>query len=114
MIPSDNEIGLIGWLESKRISLPLKGVECDFRVSGNVADVRMRQLFYHDGESAIDCTYTFPLPADAAVFRCEMQVNDRLIRAEVREEGEEKGAVNPRRSAHLVVGTRGVAVASLA
>jgi hypothetical protein len=31
--------GLIGWLESTRIALPLKGVECRFEVTGNLAQV---------------------------------------------------------------------------
>ena len=33
----------------------------------------------------MDCLYTFPLPAGAAVYRCEMHVNGRVIRARVEE-----------------------------
>jgi len=35
----------------------------------------------------MDCLYSFPLPASAAVYRCEMHVNGRVLRARVEEQG---------------------------
>ena len=75
--------GLVAWLEETKITLPLKGVECRFDAVAGVVSVEIDQIFYQDSTRALDCTYTFPLPAGAAVHRCEMRVNDRVIRAKV-------------------------------
>ncbi len=75
--------GLIAWLEETKITLPLKGVECRFDVTAGVTSVEIDQIFHQDSTRPLDCTYTFPLPAGAAVHRCEMHVNGRVIRAKV-------------------------------
>src|SRR6476469_3005176 len=75
--------GLIAWLEKTRVALPLKGVECHFEVTGTVACVELDQIYHQNTNRALDCTYTFPLPAGAAVYRCELHVNGRVIRAKV-------------------------------
>lgn len=80
--------GLMAWLEETKISLPLKGVECRFDVCGDLLDVRMDQIYHQSADRPLDCLYSFPLPAGAAVYRCEMHVNDRVIRAKI--EAEEK------------------------
>ncbi|MEQ1859249.1 MAG: VIT domain-containing protein [Chthoniobacteraceae bacterium] len=77
--------GLVAWLESTRVALPLKGVECRFDITAGVASVEIDQIFHQDNTRPLDCTYTFPLPAGAAVYRCEMHVNGRIIRARVEE-----------------------------
>src|SRR6187401_2650614 len=77
------DFGLIAWLEDTRVALPLKGLECRFEVTGTVACVELDQIYHQDTDLALDCTYTFPLPAGAAVYRCELHVNGRLIRAKV-------------------------------
>ena len=85
-LPARTEgFGLIAWLEKTRIQLPLKGVECRFRVCGDLVSVEIDQIFHQDNRQPLDCLYTFPLPADAAVYRCEMHVNDRVIVARVEE-----------------------------
>jgi Ca-activated chloride channel family protein len=78
--------GLVGWLEQTRVRLPLKGVECRFRVCGELVDVEVDQLFHQNNAQALNCVYSFPLPAGAAVYRCEMHVNGRVLRARVEEE----------------------------
>src|SRR5215813_2756634 len=77
--------GLMAWLESTRVVLPLKGVECAFHVCGEVIDVEIDQIFEQTNSRPLDCLYSFPLPAGAAVYRCEMHVNGRMIRAQVEE-----------------------------
>ena len=77
--------GLIAWLEQTRVVLPLKGVECRFHVNGAVASVELDQIYHQTNTIPLDCTYTFPLPAGAAVHRCEIHNNDRVIRARVEE-----------------------------
>ena len=75
--------GLLAWLQNTRVALPLKGVECRFHVLGTVASVELDQIFHQDKGEAVDCTYVFPVPAGAAVHRCEMHVNGKVIRARV-------------------------------
>lgn len=77
--------GLIAWLEATRVILPLKGVECVFNVCGEVVNVEIDQIFEQNNRQPLDCLYSFPLPAGAAVYRCEMHVNGRVIRARVEE-----------------------------
>jgi Ca-activated chloride channel homolog len=85
---SSTAFGLIAWLERTRVALPLKGVDCRFEVTAGVAHVEIDQIYFQDNAQPLDCTYTFPLPAGAAVHRCEMHVNGRVIRAKVEERGE--------------------------
>lgn len=80
--------GLFAIIESKRVLLPLKGVECDFSVLSGVVEVSMTHIFRQENDRAIDCEYLFPLPADASVFFCEADINGRIIRARVRERNE--------------------------
>lgn len=83
--PQQN-FGLVAWLEQTRVALPLKGVECRFQITGAVAAVELDQIYHQDAAQPLDCTYTFPLPAGAAVYRCELHVNGRVIRAKVEAE----------------------------
>lgn len=77
--------GLVAWLEQTKVSLPLKGVECRFRVCGDLFNVEIDQVFHQNTAQPMDCLYTFPLLVGAAVYRCEMRVNGRVIRAKVEE-----------------------------
>lgn len=80
--------GLFAIIETKRVVLPLKGVECDFSVVSGLAEVSMTQIFRQENDRALDCEYIFPLPADASVYACEADINGRVIRAQVRERQE--------------------------
>jgi len=85
--PSES-FGLFARIKSRRVILPLKGVECDFSVTTGTAEVSMTQIFRQDNEKPLDCEYLFPLPADAAVYACEADINGRTICAQVREREE--------------------------
>jgi Ca-activated chloride channel family protein len=84
---SPSTSGLLAWLEQTQIHLPLKAIECRFEIAGPAVDVQMDQVFHQSALRPLDVTYTFPLPSRAAVYRCEMIVNDRFIRAKVLEQG---------------------------
>ena len=85
MLQSRVQFGLVATVESTRVVLPLKAVQCNFSVAGGVAEVTITQLFFQQNQQPLDCVYQFPLPADAAVYACEALINDRLIRAQVEE-----------------------------
>jgi|GEM_PF-1106002 len=100
------DFGLVAWLEATRISLPLKGVECRFEVTGAVASVEMDQIFHQNAREPLDCTYLFPLPAGSAVYRCEMHVNGRVIRARI----ESKEEARRQYAEHKAAGRRAAMV----
>jgi len=91
--------GLISQLASTRITLPLIHIETRFRVTGEFAAVEMDQVFEQTAREPLDVTYTFPLPGEAAVYRCEMIFNDRLIRARVLEEQAARRTVAEKKAA---------------
>src|SRR5215469_7359939 len=91
--------GLFAIIESKRVVLPLKGVECDFSVVSGIAEVSMTQIFHQENDRALDCEYLFPLPADASVFSCEADINGRVIRAQVREQNEARQTAAEKKAA---------------
>jgi Ca-activated chloride channel homolog len=80
--------GLVATIESRRIVLPLKGVECDFSIQAGLVEVCLTQIFRQENSKPLDCDYLFPLPADASVYCCEADINGRIIRAKVRERAE--------------------------
>jgi Ca-activated chloride channel family protein len=95
-----NTTGLIAWLEKTRVTLPLKGVETRFNITGTLAEVEMDQVYFQDNQKPLDVTYTFPLPDGASIYRCELHTNDRKVKAVVKpvyeartmvEEGRKKG-----------------------
>lgn len=77
--------GLIAQLEATRVTLPLVHVETRFQVTGDWLSVEMDQVFEQNAREALDVTYTFPLPGEASVYRCELHVNGRVVRAVVME-----------------------------
>ncbi|GAA5133879.1 hypothetical protein GCM10023213_04530 [Prosthecobacter algae] len=91
--------GLIAQLAQTRIHLPLVHLETRFRIMGEVAVVEMDQVFEQTARESLDVTYTFPLPSAAAVYRCEMIVNGRLIRAVVLEAEEARAKVAEQKAA---------------
>src|SRR5437773_2907646 len=97
--PKQTQFGLFAWLEQTRIILPLKGVECRFAVCGDLLDVEIDQIFHQKNRQPMDCLYTFPLSLGAAVYRCEMRVNERVIRAKVEEVERAREIVREKREA---------------
>jgi hypothetical protein len=78
-------IGLEAWLENTRVVLPLRAVSVHADITAGFADVAVDQLFEQTNTQPLDCRFLFPLPADAAAYRCEMHVNGRVILAKVEE-----------------------------
>ena len=94
-----SDFGLIGWLEDQRVRLPLKGIEARFRVCGGLVEVELDQIYHQDNRSALNCQYLFPLPATAAIYRCELHINDRLLVAKAMEREDAIELVNEKKAA---------------
>jgi Ca-activated chloride channel homolog len=105
---SPSTFGLIAWLEQTRVRLPLKGIECAFTVHGCLAEVAMHQIYYQENDRALDCQYVFPLPAEAAVYECVVEINGRVIQAQV----EERQHARELAAQHKTAGHRTVLVES--
>jgi Ca-activated chloride channel homolog len=78
---SDDNLGLFTWLENTRIRLPLRAVDFHFSVIADLADVTVSQIFHNQQAHSVAVQYTFPMPADSAVYRCEMIVDGTIIEA---------------------------------
>ena len=78
-------IGLEAWLDNTRVILPLRAVSVHADITAGFADVAVDQLFEQTNTQPLDCRFLFPMPADAAAYRCEMHVNGRIILAKVEE-----------------------------
>jgi Ca-activated chloride channel family protein len=72
-------------LHLARTVLPLKSVHYRFDVRGGIADVEMTQVYCQENAQPLDCEYLFPLPADAAVYRCHAVIDGRVIEARIEE-----------------------------
>ena len=102
--PGTGEFGLIAWLEETRIALPLKAVDVAFDVCGDLAEVSLDQVFHQTANRPLDVTYSFPLPTGAAVYRCELIVNDRVIAARVEEQAKAREIARAMKAAGRRVG----------
>jgi Ca-activated chloride channel family protein len=86
-LPSE-PFGLEAWLEKSRIVLPLRGLSVRADITAGFADVEVDQLFEQNNDQPLDCRFLFPLPADAATYRCEMRVNGRVVSAKTEQRDE--------------------------
>jgi Ca-activated chloride channel family protein len=82
-VPPSTDTGLIAWLEETRIALPLRGVEAHFELTGDLLDVEIDQIYHQNHAFALNVIYSFPLPSGAAVYRCEIRVNERIVSAKI-------------------------------
>ncbi len=92
------EMGLIAWLNKTRVILPLKAIQTQFEIHGALASVDVEQVYHQNNESSLDCTYTFPVPAGAAVHRCEVFINDRIIRAKIEDATQARKIFNQKKT----------------
>src|SRR5437867_958765 len=67
---------------------PLKHTEVYAEISGNVAQVRVTQVFQNPYDRAIEAVYVFPLPDKSAVDDMVIRVGDRTIRGDIKKREE--------------------------
>lgn len=71
--------------DGKTDQLPLKETTARVQISGIIADVTVEQTYCNTGEVPLEAIYIFPASTKAAVYAMQMQVGDRLLKAEIRE-----------------------------
>ena len=72
--------------------LPLSKTAVRGRIDGPIAEVEVTQEFENPGDEAIEAVYAFPLPPDASVHRMELRIDERIVRAVVKEKEEARQA----------------------
>lgn len=83
---STTEPYLKAYADGERIdNLPLLLTTVDTTISGIIADVTVTQYYKNDGEVPVEAIYVFPGSVNAAVYAFQMQVNDRVVIAEINE-----------------------------
>ncbi|MBL4847301.1 MAG: VWA domain-containing protein [Planctomycetes bacterium] len=85
--PPQDEAGF-GTLKTAQGNLPLKLLDINARVTGLVAETRVRQTFVNTSKVPLEATYIFPLPGRAAVSRFRFEIGERVIEGELQERGE--------------------------
>ena len=84
---ADDEAGF-GTLKTSEGNLPLKLLDVAARVTGLVAETKLRQTFVNTSKVALEATYIFPLPGRAAVSAFRFEIGDRVIEGQLQERGE--------------------------
>lgn len=67
---------------------PLEKTTVNAEVSGFGAEVTVVQKFTNTSQTPIEAVYTFPLPADAAIGRMRIRINDRVIEGQIKQRDE--------------------------
>ncbi len=68
--------------------LPLSSSKADVLISGNIADVTITQEYFNTNDYPIEAIYVFPGSTQSAVYHMEMQIGERIIKAELKEKEE--------------------------
>ncbi|MEO0867453.1 MAG: VIT domain-containing protein [Cyanobacteria bacterium J06642_11] len=78
------------YVQDADIAFPLKHTDVKARVSGNLSRVDVTHTFENPFTTALEATYVFPLPDEAAVDRMVIRLGDRTIegRVEKREQAQ--------------------------
>jgi Ca-activated chloride channel family protein len=69
-------------------ALVLYSTDVDVVIKGVIADVTVRQTYKNTSEYPLEATYVFPASTHAAVYAMTMQVEERILKAEIKEKKE--------------------------
>ena len=78
-------------VEDKKVSLEdftLEGTDVQVDIAGVIADVTVAQTYVNNTPVTLDADYVFPGSTRAAVYAMKMRINDRVIKAVVKEKEE--------------------------
>jgi len=68
--------------------LPLYSTSADVKIRGVIADVTVTQVYQNTGKKPLEAIYIFPMSTRAAVYAMTMKIEDRVLRAEIKEKQE--------------------------
>lgn len=77
-----------GSLQCSVGNLPLASLGYGTQLFGLLCRTTLTQTFYNPFDENIEATYIFPIEGEQAVTRCDLLVEDRVIRAKLRERGQ--------------------------
>lgn len=66
-------------------ALPLLKTHTEISIDSTIADIQVKQTYRNEGSEAIEAVYTFPGSEKAAIYALSIQIEDRLIKAEIEE-----------------------------
>ena len=75
--------GLYVYDAEQPLTFPLKHTQVNARISGNISRVDVTQTFENPLTTALDVTYVFPLPDEAAVDTMVIRLGDRTIQGRI-------------------------------
>jgi Ca-activated chloride channel family protein len=75
----------------KRKPLETRSHTADIHIKGPVAQVAVDAVFYNPNPYVMEGTYFFPLAADAAVDNFEMEINGKMVKAELLDADKARG-----------------------
>lgn len=73
-----------------RSGFALKGTSVDVNISGIIAEVTVQQRYVNATDQVLDSRYVFPGSTHAAIYAMQMQINERIVKAEIKEKEEAK------------------------
>ncbi|MGD1804911.1 VIT domain-containing protein [Dapis sp. BLCC M126] len=82
--------GLYVLSSEEKLTFPLKHTEVKAKIAGNLSRVEVTQKFENPFTEALEATYVFPLPDEAAVDEMEIKIGDRLIKGNIKKREEAK------------------------
>jgi Ca-activated chloride channel family protein len=65
-------------------ALPIKSINIDTKISGQVATTHVEQIFRNDTDAVLEGTYIFPIPESASIVEFAIWDGDRKLVGEVR------------------------------
>jgi Ca-activated chloride channel family protein len=89
---------LIAILDGREVPLPSLKADFDVEIQGDLASVRVTQVFENPYDVPLHARYIFPLPSDAAVYAMRLISGDQMIEAEIQEKQEAKATFEAAKS----------------
>jgi Ca-activated chloride channel homolog len=66
-------------------ALPLKSTRAEVKIAGEVADVKVTQVYRNTGKKTLEAIYVFPGSTRAAIHAMRMTIGDRVVEAKIME-----------------------------
>ncbi len=73
---------------AETLLIPLQRIDYDAVITGAFAKVSAKQTYKNELTNSVEAVYVFPLPDEATVVGCKMQIGPRNVEAEIKERQE--------------------------